>query len=219
MLDTLEGIKAQAELDWIKARDIAYSKGVKPKKGPHRAPKATLINEFLRQKELADPRLMTIIISQVRQNIGAMFGETKTRHCKDALEFWSSIIIYLRVAQPAYKTHKGRRYEIGQTIQAQIKKNKVIGSKHNPYFKIRNGHGIDDVDGNICFLYGLLTPEGKMKDKIPVMYWKSQEYKTRMALIQHIENNNQERELIDACDREWNDIEQALAPSERKRRF
>ena len=217
VVDTVEGLQSEAELKHIEKQRKARESG-KEETGTYGTAKAKYFNQFLRGDFLGDPRLMLLLISQTRDKIGVTFGSVKTRHCEQALEYWSDVIIYLRVAHRTEKVIEGKTFYPSRTIEAMIKKNKIIGYELKPMIRMTTGLGIDNVDTNVCFLFDLMSDGGKVKSSINVEY-DGQTFKTRDSLIKYIETENLEEDIHDLCCEKWERIMTKLRPTDRKKRF
>jgi RecA/RadA recombinase len=67
-----------------------------------------------------------IIISQIRDKIGVMFGEKHSRSGGKALDFYASLIVWLTELKKIQKTIKGVKRSIGISVKAKEKKNQTI---------------------------------------------------------------------------------------------
>ncbi len=144
-----------------------------------------------------------IIISQVRDNIGAgLFEEKSYRAGGKALDFYTHMVCWLGVIKKVPKTHKGQKITIGVSVRARFKRNKVAKPFREAVFDILFDYGVDDL--------------GSMLD----YYWKGKpELKKRKALIkQYEEDEALENDLIDLVQNEWDETEEAVKP-DRKKRF
>jgi len=93
-----------------------------------------------------------MIISQVRDNIGVMFGEKHKRSGGKALDFYASQVLWLSQTGQIPKTVNGIKRTIGVEIKAKCKKNKISLPFRECDFPIMFGYGIDDVTANLDFL-------------------------------------------------------------------
>jgi len=215
--DTVEGLQSEEELLLEEENKKLREKGEKSK-GSYGGQKAAHMNQLLKSKPLQKLNVMPIFVSQVRDKIGVTFGSVKTRHCERALEFYCSIILYLRVAKELTKTIDKKTYTIGSITEIAIKKNKVIGSKFKPLIIFRDGLGIDNVDTNVCFYWDLIDGKFAIKEQINVEFY-GKEFKKRSKLIEYIEENDLESEIEKLVTEKWKGIVEKLAPSNRKKRF
>lgn len=96
--------------------------------------------------------MCVIIISQIRDNIGAMFGRKHKRSGGKAMDFYCSLVIWLSYLGEIQKTRKGQKRTIGIKIKAKCEKNKITVPFRSCEFPIRFGYGIDDLEANINWL-------------------------------------------------------------------
>ena len=217
ILDTVEGLQSEAELKHIEMTRKAIESG-KEAPGTYGAEKAKKFNQLLRSKYITDKRVLTVFVSQTRDKMNVTFGSAKTRHCERALEYWSSVIVYLRVAKEITKTIDKKEYTIGAVVEAMIKKNKIIGSKFKPLLILRDGFGVDDVDTNLCFLFDLIDGRFSLKEQINVEF-DNETFKKRSDLIKYIEEEDLENDLVSMCKEKWSGILEKLAVKDRKKRY
>ncbi len=197
--------------------------GAKPKK----------VNElFRRLVRIIEKKNITLIItSQMKQKIGVTFGEKKTRSGGKALDYFSSVIIWLAELGKLKKGKLKRERVVGLKILAKIKKNKVWIPFREANYNILFNYGIDDIGSMLDFLKDHKTytdwyngtrfldvsslskkklallkkgKKGKGKNKIKTY--------TREEFIELVED---ERKLFKALKKEvkrlWDDIEEEVS--------
>lgn len=208
VLDSLDSLTSEAEIKRSKDRQKATEQGKSFDKGSYNLEKQKSLGEFfrLRRKEIKDKNCLLIVISQVRMNINVMFGSKYYRTGGKALDHYSSQIIWLAVVEEYKK--KGRA--IGISIKAKVKKNKIGKPFRECFIELLFDYGIDDITGNIIFLYNLKTPKGKIK-KAEKLKWKENEY-SLAKLVDYIEENNEKKELEQAVIQKWDEIEESISP-------
>jgi recombination protein RecA len=132
--DSLDALSDRAEME--RAIDKGSYGGSKPKK----------IGElFRRLVRLAKTKNLTlIIVSQVRDKIGVMFGDKQTRTGGRALDFYASQILWLSQLKKLVKTKGKVKRTTGVLVKGQLKKNKVSLPFREAEFPIKFGYGIDD---------------------------------------------------------------------------
>jgi len=201
--------------------------------GDYGMTKAKFINEFFREtiREIKEKNCLWIILSQTRDNIGAgTFAPAKKRNGGDSLQFYSAIVLWLRVAEKYGK--QGR--QTGISVHIKNDKNKLANPFREGYIDIIFDYGIDNIGSNIKFLYDLYTPEGYVKDsvegkakkkkdgteetKVAMLDWDGQEY-TYKELIKYVEANNLERVLTGRVKQKWAELERNLDFEGRKKRY
>lgn len=141
-------------VDSLDALSDADEKERKIEAGTYAMTKQKKLSEIFRRlaKDLEKTKICLIIISQVRSNIGVMFGEKYTRSGGKALDFYASQIIWFSEIEKMQKTIKGIKRPIGIRIKAKCKKNKIGLPYRECIFPILFGYGIDDTAANIEFL-------------------------------------------------------------------
>lgn len=201
VLDCFDSLTCDAEI-----------KRVETQKDGYKTEKTKALGEFfrLRKKELKNKNCVLIIISQVRQNIGVMFGEKYYRTGGKALDHYASQIIWLAVADKL----RQKGIVTGVTIKAKVKKNKVGKPFREAVFNILFDYGIDDLGSCIDYLYDLRTDKGKLKRRDEQFVGEKNGKKmTRGLMIEDCEDNEEEDVLISLTKKKWQDIEKEIAPN------
>jgi RecA/RadA recombinase len=196
ILDSLDALSDKAELD----RDISDSS--------FGAAKAKKLSELFRRlvQKLENKRMLVIIVSQVRENIGVTFGAKYTRSGGKALDFYASQKVMLAHAGNLKKTKKGVEKIYGITIKAKCTKNKIGDPHEGCTYNIIFGYGIDSVKANIDFL-----EEIKALDKEGVKEWQK-----RIDKADDNEFISIEKELDELVVQKWNEIKQEFKPRRKK---
>lgn len=215
--DSLDGLTSEAELKRAAKKKRLISdegKQTAKEKGTYGTEKPRELGEMLRviKKNLIETKSHLIIISQTRQNIGfgAMF-KPLTRSGGDALYFWCFHEIWL--SQKKAEEDKGLK--IGSLVEAKIRKNKITGKKRDVKFHIWDDLGIDDVGSMVDFLIDNHWKKTKQTIIAPELDLEG----TRKKIISYIESENREIELQVLCGKIWNEREESVKLSNRKRRF
>jgi hypothetical protein len=177
--------------------------------------KQKFLSEFFRLQATAikDKRCCLIIVSQVRENIGVMYGPKFRRAGGKALDFYAAQVVWLREAEK--KDRKGKVY--GITTYAKTTKNKVGMPFRDGCIDILFDLGVDDVATNLNYLCDMRTDTGKLKKADKYSFAGKQG--ALEELITHIEEKNLEQELRNAVIAKWEKAEAAVASTGRKRRF
>lgn len=152
ILDSLDALASNAEMD--RKFDATNTYGVE---------KARKLSELFRKltKALAQSNVTVLIVSQVRDNIGVMFGDKHTRSGGRSLDFYSSQILWLAHIKRLDKTRLGSKRSFGVIIKAQAKKNKVGMPFRSCTFPIFFGYGVEDLVANLMFIL-----EAKGNDRV-----------------------------------------------------
>lgn len=217
ILDSLDALSDIAEMNKYeedtKAAEKAAAVGKDfQAKGTFGASKAKQMSQFFRllTKGAMVNNCSLGIISQVRDNIGVMFGEKETRSGGRALNFYCSQVIWLSDHGKLTRTVKGEARPVGVEISAKVTKNKVGFPFREVDYNIIFGYGIDNQQSMLNWLKFLkvMTPES-VKD-IEKNLSKAREKKDFSTLKEITEN------LIADTKRVWKEIEDELAPPLRK---
>lgn len=214
VLDSLDTIGSQEESDQHKKEMGKIKKQLEEGKeqkitGSYNMQKPKKMSQYFRQnlKMINDKRAILVIISQVRHNIGVIFGEQYTRAGGKALDHNASQIIWLSECKKLTKTYEGKEYIIGVRIKAKTKKNRVYMPFKECFIDIYFNKGIDNITTNINYLYDLIEKTGKEKSK--KLEWDGVEY-TKRGLVNHIKTNKLEKELDQRVIDRYKEIEKII---------
>lgn len=190
--------------------------------------KAKLMSQVLRtlKGKLAQTKSTLVIISQTRDNINAMPGQTrKKRAGGKALEFYCSHVVWLSVTKTHKAGKKGAEEIVGRQVEARVTKNKFTGKVRAVNFDIYYDYGVDDIGSCVDFLVdrSLEYRDGTAAIKRSGAYLQAEglvpDRKYRADLIRAIEAD---RELVgklrSLVHQAWLEKEQALSLN-RKPRF
>lgn len=142
VLDSLDALSDEAEM----SRNL--------EKGSYGMQKAKNLSIMFRKltRKIEKSQVLLIVISQVRDNIGAIFGEKHKRSGGRALDFYATHAIWLAHMGQIHKTIKGVKRPVGIEVKASVKKNKVSLPFRQASFNFEFGFGIDDVTASINWL-------------------------------------------------------------------
>lgn len=133
-------------------------------KSKSRANKAKVGSEFGRRlwHEMASAHVTIIIVSQIRDNIGVMFGPKYRRSGGNWFDFLCSQVFWLFQDSTAIeRTHKGVKRKYGRWTRVRCSKNRKTGDCEDVYMPIIKGYGVDDLMA--CTRY--LIEVGKAEDQ------------------------------------------------------
>lgn len=204
-MKNLDKISETAETESSPAAD-------EKEKGSFGTGKAKQMSSFFRMlvRESAKANCALGIISQVRDNIGVMFGEQHTRSGGRALDFYASQIVWLAQVQQIKRTFQGIERPIGATILTNCKKCKVGFPFRKAQMDLIFAYGIDD---EISMLNWLKTAK---------IYPEAQYKEVRKMLEDARDKRNFEamkgikQKLVNDTTTAWNTIENGLAPKLQK---
>lgn len=142
ILDSLDALSDEDELE----RDIA--------KGSFGATKAKKSSEMFRRltPEIEKSKVLFLVVSQVRDNIGAMMGEKHKRSGGRAMDFYASQIVWLANLGKLDRTIDKIKRVYGIMVKANVKKNKISMPFRQCEFEFHFGYGIEDVVSNLNWL-------------------------------------------------------------------
>lgn len=174
ILDSLDALTDVAELAKFeksiknkdkakKAEEEGDGAEVEKEKGSYGVAKAKKMSEMFRLlvKDMKKSEISVGIISQIRDKIGVMFGETKTRSGGRALDFYASQVLWLsETGKVNREVNKISRTD-GVSIHSKVKKNKVSTPFREADYDIIFSYGIDDEMSMIDWLSEIksLLPE------------------------------------------------------------
>lgn len=187
-------------------------------KGTYGAAKPKLVGELFRRlvKEIERTRMHLMIISQLRDKIGVMFGDKTTRTGGRAMDFYASQILWLAQIKKLEKTIRKQKRTYGTVVKAKCKKNKVGLPFRECEFPILFGYGIDDITSMITWLETLGD-----KDEILAII-KKPSYRSVDEVAENIKNLSKTEklrvlnELQTLVIDEWEQIETNFLPTTQK---
>jgi hypothetical protein len=139
-------------LDSLDAIKVSYDPVLDA--GYDAAQRAKLFNSMI--TKMAGPtkrsNLHILIVSQIRENLGAMIGDKHRRAGGKAFDFFASQCIWLSMLGKIEKTIKGYKLPIGIWVKANIKKNKVGNPFRTCEFPVIFNYGIDAAWANLEWL-------------------------------------------------------------------
>jgi len=212
ILDSLDSLTSDEELvreykaALIKAKD---PEAVKELKGSYKTEKAKGIGEALRMinGKIKHTKSSLFIVQQERASIGVMFGSKKTTSGGQAPFFYSTHQVWLNSKIPITKEIKKQKREIGHSIIAKVKKNKITGKLRTVEFDIFSDYGVDDIASCIDFLISA----GHWKKTGQIINAHELEFKeTKQNLITIIEDQKLQNKLSIITGKVWNGIEESL---------
>lgn len=227
ILDSVDALSDVAEYEQAvalgKAAEKAAAEGdlsTVKMEGSYGMAKAKLMSQILRtiKGDIAGTQSTVVIISQVRDNVGARPGQpTKKRACGKALEFYCTFTVWLNHLATLKGGKKTSEEIIGKRVEAKVTKNKVHGKLRAVKFDIYYDYGIDDTTSCVDFLaeQGVLKKSGAYINADALGYEKAM-YKE--DLVRAIEDDEIFPELYALVQKAWDEKEEGLRLN-RKPRF
>lgn len=116
--------------------------------------KAKLTSILFRKtaRKLERTQVLLLVVSQVRENIGVSFGEKYRRSGGKALDFYSSVCLWLAHIKTLKRTISKVERSYGVVIKAKTKKNKVAMPFRDCEFPFIFGYGTDDIIASLEWL-------------------------------------------------------------------
>jgi len=207
ILDSLDALATEEDVARLKAR----IEGTK-EKGSMGAEKAKDMSDLFRllAQDCEAANCTLGIISQIRDKIGVMFGEIKTRSGGHALDFYASQVLWLAETGKKERTVMGQRRITGVDIHSKVKKLKVGFPFREADYSILFGYGIDDEMSILDWMMEIkaITEEGYKETSKKLE--KARETKN------FDEVKNLHDTLVTDAKNLWNEIEKKLLPPIRK---
>lgn len=181
-------------------------------KGTYGAGKAKLMSELFRRiaADIHNSHCALLIVSQLRDTIGVMFGERQKRSGGRALDFYASQVVWLSELKKIERRIKGVDRIIGTHVRARNKKNKVGPAFREADFVLTFNYGVDDEVSCIDYLEKHKAANGVDLDDIRKQVNEARRNQDRDWLK---EINILLHELVDE---HWQSVERAAAPAMRK---
>lgn len=198
ILDSLDACSSVAEME----REVGEAS--------YGQEKAKALSQLFRKviKKLREKQGTLIVISQLRDNIGVRFGETKKRSGGHALDFYASQVFWLAQIKSLKKTVTLVERVVGVQVRARNKKNKLGKPFRQVDFTILFGYGVDDEVSMLDWL-----KENKGLDLLPE---PAASYPKRLSTAREARDRDSARsvheELALAVSARWDEIETALEP-------
>jgi recombination protein RecA len=201
VLDSLDALSDEAEME----ADIG--------KGTYGTAKAKALSTFFRKtaRKLEKSKILLLIVSQVRDNIGAMFGDKHKRSGGRALDFYASQIMFLSHLKTLKRTINKVERPYGILIKAKLKKNKVALPFREAEFEFSFGYGIEDLGASVTWLREV----GRLKD-INIKDSEAKDYLASFASMSDADYRKEQVAVSATVKKAWAEIETEFLPSRSK---
>lgn len=142
IVDSLDSVSTAEELDADKSGGYGGAR------------KAGLMSEFFRRLNAAmsDSDTTLFVISQIRQNIGVVYGRQWRRAGGKALDFYASQMALFKPVAKITRTYRGVKRVTGTETLVAIEKNRLGKPFRSITLPLFFEAGINDVYANILFL-------------------------------------------------------------------
>jgi recombination protein RecA len=200
VIDSLDALSSTAEL------------GREMNEGSYGMEKQKQLGQMFRRltQGMSRSRIHFLIISQVRENIGAMFGNKYRRSGGKALDFYASQVVYLSHLKTLNKTVGGIKRAVGVQTKVKCTKNKIGLPFRECEFSIRFGYGIDELAAAIEWL----ESAGKAKEILQGS--KASAFVADSDKLDDVDYRALLRDVRKTVRREWRAVDEKFAPTRRK---
>jgi len=223
VLDSMDALTTDEELEKEYAAALKRMKdpaSLKEIKGSYKTEKAKIMGEALRMINgvLKKTDSVLCIVQQIRQKIGVTFGKKTTTSGGNAPFFYSSHQVWLNktavIKDPDYNL------KTGNSIKAEVIKNKITGKVRDVEFDVYYDYGVDDISSCIDYLCSSKTWKKKGAWINPIGYGViANKNLQKKDIVRMIEEDFAERDIQKLCGKTWHDIEENIKLSDRKRKY
>jgi recombination protein RecA len=197
IVDSLDALSDSAELE----KDF--------NEGSYGTAKARQMSKLFRMttKDVESSDTTVLIISQTRDNIGAMFGDKIAVSGGKALKFYSSQRLFIYHLGQIDRTIHGIKRVTGIKVRGNVRKNKVGLPFREAQFNIDFGYGINDTESCLNWL---------KTTKAPVSFGDPSTYLKQLAKMNDKEYHESIDKIHKLVESQWWSIETSLLPKRAK---
>lgn len=168
-----------------------------------------MFRTITRKQEKA--KVLLLIVSQVRDNIGAMFGEKHKRSGGKALDFYASQVFWLAHIKILKRTINKVERAYAIELKAKVKKNKVGMSFREADFQFEFGFGINDLLSSVNWL----NEVGRL-DAFDLKAGAYKEYVKGIGEMDSAEYQTERVKAAAAVKEVWAEVENTFLPKKQK---
>ena len=165
ILDSFDSICTDADLEEYDSRVSEYEKGKSYSKGTMDMQKQKYSSKFFRtiSDMTAEKNVILIIISQIRDNVGEMYGPKWKVSGGKALQFYCSLRLFLKRKED-FKVVGSDKIDrsFGYCLEAKSLKSRCKWPNRSCWINVLYETGIDNTSSNIDYLYSLKDNSGKL---------------------------------------------------------
>jgi len=208
ILDSLDALSDSAEVKEF----FREKKEGEEEKGSYGVAKPKEMSKLFRvlTQEIESSNTSLGIISQIRDNIGVMYGNKQTRSGGHALDFYASQLLWLKEHGKITKRFLGEDRAIGIEVEGYVSKCKVGFPFRSADFRVLFSYGVDDE----ISILDWLKLRGQIKPEAYNIYKKRLE--TAREAKNYLDLKVIQTELRSDARRVWMKIEQEMMPSIQK---
>jgi recombination protein RecA len=183
--------------------------------GTYGANKAKMLSQLFRRlvQQLKKAEITVLVISQVRDKIGVVFGNRHSRSGGKALDFYASQILWLSQIKQIKRTVNGVERVVGITVRGKIKKNKVGPPLRECDFPILFNYGVEDVLGGMLWLKSV---HGVQEAGFDSDDCKRLTSLVKLSKMDAAEYDAYRKRVVKGVRRVWNRVENDFAPTRKK---
>lgn len=179
VLDSLDCINTEEGKERQDKRVSLYEAGKTLDEGSYEMAKQKYISQSIipnNGRRIADNNVLFIIISQLRDKIGAtMFQQKWTISGGRAKEFAIRNRIFLKRKAKITKTVDGEEYIVGYYVEASLHKASSPRPERTACYSMYTDYGIDDIESSLSYLFNLRDDKGALKSEANSIMWNSTE--------------------------------------------
>lgn len=109
--------------------------------------KAIVLSKSMRKLTnlLGREKILLLFTNQIRDNVGAMYGKDYVTPGGHAIDFHSSVQVYLRETKSKYERINGQNRQVGAEMKPKVEKNRLGPPGRSTKFDLYFNSGIDDL--------------------------------------------------------------------------